>query len=512
MSNIYENMGFWTNPFAHTNADEEDYLKDYFIEPPYFDSVIGDYKSPSSCVVLAPRGGGKSAQRKMIEIWSQDHPVLAITYDRFEFGPRQKIEDISLSYHLRNIITLILLNIIIRASEKPEILSSLPKNEKRQLNILCHNYLGDFTGRDVKEVLSKLKTVPEKIKTFIENNIGFLEPLVNYVLKTYDLEEIDIPELEQEKKKLDKSYKFQLELLYEIAKKLGFESIYILIDKVDETELTGNNTEDTFKLIRPLIRDLDTLSTKGYAFKFFLWDKVRPYYIKEARPDRIQEFRLEWKRGQLETLLEKRVKAFSNNNIKNMRQIFNQETDIDPDKVITVLAWLSPRNIIRLSDEILSQQSLIDRNANKIDLKALDKASQIFSERVVQEMYEEDMVRDFKKVDRELFTINYLSSNIFKISHTNTSRNKVTKWENAGAIKFIGTGKIEGAKRSVQFYYFTDPKIIRMISSKIPIGKFFEEKLSRCPNCDSDILISKNLVPSKAELCCWNCESPIFKN
>lgn len=305
MNNIYENMGFWTNPFAHTNADEEDYLKEYFIQPPYFDSVIGDYRSPSSCVVLAPRGGGKSAQRKMIEIWSQDHPVLAITYDRFEFGPRQKIEDINLSYHLRNIITLTLLNIIIRASEKPEILSGLPKDEKKQLNILCYNYLGNFTGREVKEAISNLKTVPEKIKSFIESNIGFLEPLINYILKTYNFEKIDLPELEQEKKKLDKSYKFQLEILYEIAKKLGFDSIYVLIDKVDETELTGNNAEDTFKLIRPLIRDLDTLSTRGYAFKFFLWDKVRPYYIKEARPDRIQEFKLEWKRNQLETLLEK---------------------------------------------------------------------------------------------------------------------------------------------------------------------------------------------------------------
>lgn len=195
-----------------------------------------------------------------------------------------------------------------------------------------------------------------------------------------------------------------------------------------------------------------------------------------------------------------------------MGQLFDQETDIDLDKAITVLAWLSPRNIIRFSDEILSQQFHIDRNSNRIELKALDKASQIFSERIVHELYEEEMVRDFKKVDRELFTINYLSSNIFKTSHKNTSRNKVTKWENAGAIKFIGIGKIGEAKRSVQFYYFTDPKIIRMINSKMPIAKFFEEKLSKCPNCDSEILISKSLIPNKAELCCWNCESPIFNN
>ncbi len=511
MTNIYENLGFWTNPFAYTNADEEDYLKEYFIQPPYFDSVIGDYKSPSSCVVLAPRGGGKSAQRKMIEIWSQDHPVLAVTYDRFEFEQRQKIEDISLPYHLRNIITLILLNIIIRASENPEIISNLPKIEKQQLNILCHNYLGTFTGREVKEITSKLKTVPEKIKDFVNSNIGFLEPLVNYAFKTYNLPEIDLPELEQEKKKLDKSYKFQLELLYEIAKKLGFASIYVLIDKVDETELTGNNAEDTFKLIRPLIRDLDTLSTRGYAFKFFLWDKVKPYYLKEARPDRVQEFRLEWNRSKLEVLLQKRIKIFSAGNINTMKQIFNQQINVDPDKVVTILAWLSPRNIIRFSDEIFSQQAFIDPNSNRIELKALDRASQLFSERVIQETYEEDMVRDLKKIDRELFTINHLYNNIFKAAHVNTSRNKVTKWENAGAIKFIGTGKIEQDKRAVKFYYFTDPKIVRMIHSKMPIDKFFEEKHNKCQYCDSDIFIDKNLVPNKAELCCWNCESPIFK-
>jgi hypothetical protein len=234
--------------------------------------------------------------------------------------------------------------------------------------------------------------------------------------------------------------------------------------------------------------------------------------LREARPDRVQEFRLEWTTKQLEILLEKRVKAFSMNNIKSMKQICNQEINIDPDKVITILAWLSPRNIIRFSDEIISQQALVDRSCNKIELKALDKASQIFSEKVVQEMYEEEMVRDFKKIDRKLFTINYLSSNIFKISHVNTSRNKVTKWEKAGAIKFIGNGKIEGARRAVLFYYFTDPKIIRMINSKIPIDKFFEEKHYKCPNCNSDIFIGKNLIPNKAELCCWNCESPIFKN
>lgn len=64
---FYKGIGFKSNPFQYTNADQEENLEKYFIPPPYFQSVWGDPSKPSSCVIFAPRGGGKSAQRKMIE-------------------------------------------------------------------------------------------------------------------------------------------------------------------------------------------------------------------------------------------------------------------------------------------------------------------------------------------------------------------------------------------------------------------------------------------------------------
>ena len=66
MNNIYTNLGFDKNPFAYTNADEEENLEEYFISPPYYENIQGDYNSPSSNIVLAPRGSGKTAQRKML--------------------------------------------------------------------------------------------------------------------------------------------------------------------------------------------------------------------------------------------------------------------------------------------------------------------------------------------------------------------------------------------------------------------------------------------------------------
>src|ERR1700676_5504750 len=77
-------IGFAENPFQFTNADEEEHLQTYFIPPPYFNSVWGDPESPKSQVIFGPRGGGKSAQRRMIELKAETSDVFVITYDRFE--------------------------------------------------------------------------------------------------------------------------------------------------------------------------------------------------------------------------------------------------------------------------------------------------------------------------------------------------------------------------------------------------------------------------------------------
>ena len=41
---FFNNLGFEDDPFKFTNADEEDKLEQYFIAPPYFDSVWGNPK------------------------------------------------------------------------------------------------------------------------------------------------------------------------------------------------------------------------------------------------------------------------------------------------------------------------------------------------------------------------------------------------------------------------------------------------------------------------------------
>lgn len=71
--------GFLENPFILTNADEETNLSDYFVPPPFFDAVMGSASELKSCTVFAPRGGGKTAQKVMIEGASR-MGALSITF------------------------------------------------------------------------------------------------------------------------------------------------------------------------------------------------------------------------------------------------------------------------------------------------------------------------------------------------------------------------------------------------------------------------------------------------
>ena len=60
-SDLLRNLAFVVDPFAKTNADEEELLKSCFIQPPFFKAVYGDLATPKSAVAFAPRGGGQDS-------------------------------------------------------------------------------------------------------------------------------------------------------------------------------------------------------------------------------------------------------------------------------------------------------------------------------------------------------------------------------------------------------------------------------------------------------------------
>ncbi len=499
---LYEQLGFKSHPFLKTNAAEEEALQSYFVPPPYFDLILGDPKWPNSSVVLAPRGAGKTAQRRMVELASSHAGYLAVTYDRFEFGAGQKVSDISLQYHLRNVITRILISFLSYLSEWPDVVKTLTKDEKKQLAIFINAYLGGLTGDGIQELLNELKSLPDKFKEFWSKNVGFMESVINFLLRTYDLEKIDLPDAKQEDKRLGETYKYQLESLLTLVKKIGFKSVYILVDRPDETEKTGNDPKSTYQLIQPLMRDLELLGLPGYGFKFFLWDQIEPFFRTDARPDRVPQYELKWNRKSLKEVLSKRLLYFSNGEISNFDGMLEEPCGIDDH--LCLMANGSPRNLIRLCERVLAIQGDRDSSVKKLSIAAIDQATVAHSEQICIENYGENALKELQRVGRELFTTNFVANDILKIS-ANGARNKITGWANLGVVALVGTVIVPPATRPTHLYGVIDPCAVRLIHRAVPFEDFLRDRWLPCGHCITDNLINIDLYPVGEDPICRQC-------
>lgn len=268
LQDFTNSLGFDSNPFEYTNADQEKRLPDYFVPPPYFASVMGNPEHPTSFIVYAPRGGGKSAQRIMLENQCVDNNVLAITYDQFEFPDIANAKDIRIHHHLRNINRFTLLALLIDLHQNPILKGDLSKEDRRLFLALSAEYFAEINETELDQALNSLKGLKEKFKDFWNEWLPAIRPgakFVNSLLKN-GLDFVDFDKLSEFKNaefSTTQSLKYQLKLIVSLAQKLHWTSIYFLVDRVDESPLTGNNVKDSFNLLKPLLRDLELLEFKG---------------------------------------------------------------------------------------------------------------------------------------------------------------------------------------------------------------------------------------------------------
>jgi hypothetical protein len=155
-------------------------------------------------------------------------------------------------------------------------------------------------------------------------------------------------------------------------------------------------------------------------------------------------------------------------------------------------------------------QGEINPGSSKISLQALDRGILSYCEQISIETYGDEVVRDVQKVGVELFTINYLSSSIFKMSHENTSRNKVTHWSDLGMLVQIGSVNIEGIRRPLNFYYIVDPALTRLITRSIDLKTFIKDRLVPCSSCNADNIMNVELFPKGNDPVCYKCNRNLF--
>ena len=239
-------FGFSEDPFQSTNASDEPILESYFVPPPYFTTVIGNPTSPKSQVVLAPRGGGKTAQRLMIEKRSRTgEKFLCITYDEFEQPDNFKLADATWSYHMNLICRLLLVGVLLKIETEPECANNLSDHQKSLIKYQVRRFLGSLSAPEFETAIRSIKNFRDKTTDFWAKYGGTIAAVINAFTSTYGFDKLEVPSSLPDEQKRDESLRFHFNQLLGVSKSLGFESVYILVDRVDEMAITSKDAEST---------------------------------------------------------------------------------------------------------------------------------------------------------------------------------------------------------------------------------------------------------------------------
>lgn len=475
-----DKFGFDADPFQSTNAADEPKIADYFVPPPYFQAVVGDPSQPKSQVVLAPRGGGKTAQRVMIEQLSQgSKEFLCIVYDEFILPEKAQIADIDLNYHIRNVNELLTLSILLECSDKNVRKSSLPDDLILVLKQAVEIYLGEYSQQQHSSSIGKFKNLGDKASDIWNSYGGKISLLVDGVLGYFGVGAIDLSKLARNPENYDQSHQFYLRKLSEIAIKLGYNSVYVLIDRVDETSLTNADAQKAYDFIKPLISDLHVLETPNVAFKFFLWDQVKSYYIADgARPDRVKMYSLNWSVAEIAEMLTARLRAFSGGQVKTFSEIVDSNLNIHI--LASYVAASSPRDLIRVCGRIVDEQVRMEPDSDKIMLDKMWTGVRNFCVERAEELFTRHL-SDLRKIGAPTFTNRILANDVFRVSE-NAIRPKIQSWQDSGAVKKIGEVPNPG-NRPLYLYGLADIRLCVATMPNTPVDEIFGNFLLECPVC-----------------------------
>lgn len=417
MNAFLAKYGFVEDPFQSTSASDEPKLGTYFVPPPFFASVMGSPADPKSQVVLAPRGGGKTAQRVMIEKSSEQGKFLCISYDRFMLPEGFRLAHATLDYHLNQICTLLLLAILANLEGRTENMPAFSTVDKSVLKYQIDRFLMGFSAQEFRSAISSLKNWGDKASDLWTKYGGAVATLVNAFLAKYGFGAIDPSSLDFHKEKHGQRLSFHLEKLVEFARKCGYASVYVLVDRVDETRLTGQDAKQSFEFIHSLISDLQVLETPGLAFKFFLWDQMKDEYMQNgARPDRVKIHTLNWSATELERMLLERLRAHSDGNVASLNQLVHATVPLDVHKLAARLGEGSPRDMIRFCGRIIDEHTRASAEVGPIELDTIYRAVRTFSIERSEELFGQ-YLDQLRRIPRMTFTISQLASDVFHSSN-----------------------------------------------------------------------------------------------
>jgi len=343
------------NPFGNKQADDEgDLLQAYFVEHPAYNAML-DFEPPRSSILHAPRGAGKSSSRRMFEDHCAGHaaelrPLLVRMLDWMPLAERAGgLGAIQPHDHIDEIFhrTVHALAQDTRSSwlEPPQ-----HPDMAGYLNWICLS-ADRYLTPSQRDFLKQRGWV-------VESDITRLAP--------YRMEQMGALQ--------------RLELLVGVLRAIGYQTCFVLIDRIDELFETAPDWEAGAVMLAPLIANLALNQISGLACKYFIPTEIIEILRARRllREDRISCSKLSWGgpqgRDLLSKLLRNRLSVFSKDQLPSLAAIAAPDLR-DIDDILVTAAQESPRRLLNLGDTLFHAcAGTADQNHLLIEQEHLDAA------------------------------------------------------------------------------------------------------------------------------------------
>ncbi len=382
------------NPFARFSAEEEEDLKSIFFKPRYYDALKSNAKQGNSRILVGQRGLGKSATIHMLFDDLKANKTLPLLITRYEGIPLTNNK----GYFLYKIIQSLTKRISEHLYKNRKDARKLSKEQKNSLAFFIELF---YDEEIAEEYLKEAKTIKKKkranwIRGLFNKNLKLINSVASGMVKisssvirqslglpdgdleatpitVFDeltLSQINSLSIEEVVKKGNDKLLSMLKLLVDIALSLGYESIVVLFDKIDEFSDVNSDINKVADFTLPILTDTDLLYTNKLSIVFSLWSEVkRTLNNRGVRFDKFQDIDISWRDEELEKIIDKRLSYYSVN--KNVPVTMKTLVPIDGDrKMILELAGGSPRSLISLLSRLYDEETATSNQGHIISFSS----------------------------------------------------------------------------------------------------------------------------------------------
>ncbi|MBE6343563.1 MAG: hypothetical protein E7065_09275 [Lentimicrobiaceae bacterium] len=479
------------HPFAQYSAEEEIDLEAIYYEQQYYSELLELTKNGVSRFILGQRGHGKSATIHHLMKDLKESKILTILIRRYDDFPEKNNK----AYYLYSMIQGIIFELAKYLYANPKLLKKLDKVRRNELGILIEAFYDEWLAEDFLENSIQIKR--KKIINFYEKlwnsivvrfaNKGanvfakitsqtilqHLGIVIDSSLSDYEyfqnVKYSEIKQISKNKMVLWQTERFIkiLQNLIKTSKIVGFKSIVILFDQIDEVKSINSDINKVAGFMEDLLSDTNLLYTHDLSIVISLWSEIKPKLnSKNIRFDKFKEVDIRWKNEELIKLLDKRLKFYSVNKNKAVTFASLVPNKMDQDTILN-LAGGSPRALLTLMSYIMNEEET-GANISEFSSNAISKGCITFCKKfdyISLQPSRTGKSNDLMSWINKILCLRLVSftakqyGDFYKDLNDRTISNHINQMQKLNIIK----NRLLPSENGMTTYQVVDPRIIHMI-------------------------------------------------